>query len=124
MMPHLTPPQFMRIAAVGFVVLIVAVLTIVESRHSEDALVLEPLAHGEADALVREIARCRTITSDETAALETCRRVWAENRRQFFGVARLPQSPTEPVVNAPAAPLKNQDRLSPPKVEQQQGGAR
>jgi conjugative transfer region protein TrbK len=124
MKPHLTPRQFAPIAAVGFIVLIVAALTIVESRHSEDALVLEPLAHGDAEALVREIARCRTITPDETAALEICRRVWAENRRQFFGVARFPQSPTEPVLNTAAAPLKNQDRLSPPKVEQQQGGAR
>jgi conjugative transfer region protein TrbK len=122
-MPHLTPRQFTRIAAVSFVVLIVA-LTFIKSRHSEDAFVLAPLGHGEADALVQELARCRTITSDETAALETCRRAWAENRRQFFGVARLPQSPTESVLNAPAAPLKNQDRLSPPKVEQQQGGAR
>jgi conjugative transfer region protein TrbK len=124
MMPHLTPPQFTRIAAVGFIVLVVAALTIVESRHSEDALVLEPLAHGDAEALVREIARCRTITSDETAALETCRRAWAENRRQFFGVARLPQSPTESVLNKAAAPVKNQDRVSPPKVEQQQGETR
>jgi conjugative transfer region protein TrbK len=123
MMPHLTPRQFAGIAAVGFVVLIVA-LTIVESRHSELAVVFAPLEHGEADALVREIARCRTITSDETAALETCRRAWAENRRQFFGVARLPQSSTESVLNAPAAPLKNLDRLSRPTVEQHQGGAR
>jgi conjugative transfer region protein TrbK len=123
MMPHLTPRRFARIAAVGFVVLIVA-LTIARSWHSEDAVVLEPLAHGDAEALVREIARCRTITSDETAALETCRRVWAENRRQFFGVVRLPQSPTEPVLNTPAAPLKSQDLVSPSKVELQQGGAR
>jgi conjugative transfer region protein TrbK len=123
MMTHLSPRQFARIGAVGFVLLIVA-FTVIRSWHSEDAVVLTPLEHGEAEALVGEIARCRTITPDETAALETCRRVWAENRRQFFGVARLPQSPTEPVLNTAAAPSKNQDRVSPPKVEQQQGGAR
>jgi conjugative transfer region protein TrbK len=123
MKAHLTPRRFAGIAAVVSILLIVA-LTIVEGRHSEDAVVLAPLAHGEADALVGEIARCRTITSDETAAFEACRRVWAENRRQFFGVSRLPQSPTEPVLNTAAAPSKNQDRASPPKVEQQQGGAR
>jgi conjugative transfer region protein TrbK len=123
MMPNLTPLQFARMAVVGVIVLIVA-STIVGSRHSEDAVVLAPLAHGEADALVRELARCRTVTSDETAALETCRRAWAENRRQFFGVARLPQSAIDPVLNTPAAPAKNQDRVSPPKVEQQQGEAR
>ena len=123
MTPHLTPRQLTRIAAVGLVVLIVA-LTIVQSRHSEHAVVLAPLEHRDAETLVEELARCRTITSDETAALETCRRAWAENRRQFFGVARLPQSPSEPVLNPAAAPMKNQDRVSPPKVEQQQGGAR
>jgi hypothetical protein len=48
MMPHLTPRQLARIAAVGFVVLIVA-LTIVRSRHSEQAVVLAPLEHGDAD---------------------------------------------------------------------------
>ena len=123
MMPHLTPRQLARIAAVGLVVLIVA-LTIVRSRHSEPNVVLAAPEHGAAEALVQELARCRTITSDEAAALETCRRAWAENRRQFFGVARFRQSPAEPVLNTAAAPLKNQDRVSPPKVEQQQGGAR
>jgi conjugative transfer region protein TrbK len=123
MMPHLTPRQFARIAAVGLVVLIVA-LTIVRTRHSEQAVVLVPVEHGDAAALVQELARCRTITSNETAALETCRRAWAENRRQFFGSARPPQSPTDPVLNAPAAPVKNQDRVVPREVEPQQGEAR
>jgi conjugative transfer region protein TrbK len=123
MMPHLTPRQLARIAAVGFVVLIVA-LTIVRSQHSEQAVVLAPLEHGDTDGLVQEIARCRTITSDETAALETCRRAWAENRRQFFGSARLPQSPIDPALNEPAAAVKSQDRVLPREVEPQHGEAR
>jgi conjugative transfer region protein TrbK len=123
MMPHLTPRQLTRIAAVGLVVLIAA-LTIVRSRHGEEAVVLAPLEHRDAETLVEELARCRTITSDEAAALETCRRAWAENRRQFFGSARPPQSPTDPVLNAPAAPVKNQDRVVPRAVEPQQGEAR
>jgi conjugative transfer region protein TrbK len=123
MMPHLTPRQLARIAAVGFVVLIVA-LTIVRSQHSERAVVLAPLEHGDQQGLVQELARCRTITSDEAAALETCRRVWAENRRQFFEGGRPPQSPIDPVLNAPAAPAKSQDRLLPREVEHQQGEAR
>jgi conjugative transfer region protein TrbK len=122
-MPHLTPRQLARIAAVGFVVLIVA-LTIVRSRHSEQALVPAPLERGDAQELVQELARCRTITSDEAAALETCRRVWAENRRQFFGAGRPPQSSIDPVLIAPAAPVKNQDRVLPREVEPQQGEAR
>jgi conjugative transfer region protein TrbK len=123
MMPHLTPHQLARIAAVGLVVLIVA-LTIARSRHSEPAVVLAPLEHGDAEALVQELARCRTITSDEAAALETCRRAWAENRRQFFGSVRLPQSPIDPALSAPATSVKNQDRVLPREVEPQQGEAR
>jgi conjugative transfer region protein TrbK len=123
MMPHLIPRQFAPIAAVGFVVLVVA-LTIAKSRHHEDAVVLAPLEHGESDALVQELARCRTIASDEAAALETCRRAWAESRRQFFGSARSPQSSINPALNAPAAPVKNQDRVLPREVEPQQGEAR
>jgi conjugative transfer region protein TrbK len=122
MMPHLTPRQLARIAAVGLLVLVVA-LTIVRRRHSEPAVVLAALAHGDAEALVQDLARCRTITSDETAALETCRRAWAENRRQFFGSARPPQSPIAPILNAPAAPVKNQDRVLPREVGPQQGEA-
>jgi conjugative transfer region protein TrbK len=123
MMPHLTPRQFARIAAVSLVALIVA-LTIVRGRHSEQAAVPAPLEHGDAEALARELARCRTITADEAAALETCRRVWAENRRQFFGAGRLPQSSIDPVLKAPAGPVKNQDRILPREVEPQQGEAR
>ncbi len=120
---HLTPRQLGRIAAVGFVVLIVA-LTIVQSQHSEHAVVLAPVEHRDAETLVEELARCRTIASDEAAALETCRRVWAENRRQFFGAGRPPQSSIDPVLNAPAAPVKNQDRVVPREVGPQQGEAR
>jgi hypothetical protein len=72
----------------------------------------------------KNLARCRTITSDETAALEACRRTWAENRRQFFGSATFPQSPADPVLKALAAPVKNQDRVVPREVEPQQGDAR
>ena len=122
-MPHLTPRQLTRIVAVGLVALIVA-LTIVRSRHSEQAVVLAPLEHRDAETLVEELARCRTITSDETAALEACRRTWAENRRQFFGSARPPQSPIDPILSAPAAPVKSQDRVLPPELKPQQGEAR
>ena len=123
MMPHLTPRQLTRIAAVGLVVLIVA-LTIARSRHSEQPVVLAPLDHRDAETLVEELARCRTITFDEIVALETCRRAWVENRRQFFGSGRPPQSSIDPVLTPPSAPVKNQDRVLPRDVEPQQGEAR
>jgi conjugative transfer region protein TrbK len=122
MMRHLPPRQFTRIAAVGLVALMV-VLTIVRSRHSEQAVVLAPSEHIDALPLNQEVARCRTVTADELTALENCRRVWGENRRQFFGAGRAPQSPTDPVLKAPVAPVKNEDRVMPRDVDPRQGEA-
>ena len=123
MMHYLTTRQLTRIGAVGLVVLIAA-LAIVRSRHGEQAVVLAPVEHRDAETLVEELARCRTITSDATSALEACRRTWAENRRQFFGSTTSPQLPADPVLKVPAAPLKSQDRVVPLEVEPQQGEVR
>lgn len=32
-----------------------------------------------------ELARCRTVSSEDAADYQHCQKVWAENRRQFFG---------------------------------------
>ncbi|WP_249814873.1 putative entry exclusion protein TrbK-alt [Bradyrhizobium barranii] len=36
-------------------------------------------------ALASSLARCRTVTPEQTATYDDCRRGWAENRRRFFG---------------------------------------
>lgn len=115
MSSYLTPRQFARIAAVGLAVAIVA-LAIIRGRRADDASVLTPSGHGQADAPVAELARCRTVNPNEAALLETCRRAWAENRGQFFGPARpLKSSPNT------AAAAKGRDLLSPSEVGHQQG---
>ncbi|MBR1087835.1 putative entry exclusion protein TrbK-alt [Bradyrhizobium manausense] len=116
MYPYLTPRQFAWAAAIGFGVLIVAV-ALIQSRRSEDAAVLTPLGHGEA-ALVSEIARCRTITPDDGAVLDTCRRIWAENRQRFFASTKSPQPSVALSSDAPAVPMKSQDGVLPHGVEQ------
>ena len=35
--------------------------------------------------LTSELARCRTVTSEDAADYQHCQKVWAENRRRFFG---------------------------------------
>ena len=122
MMPHRTSRQIARIVAAGLVVFVVT-FAIVRSQQSEQPVVVAPLEHDDTEIHVQELARCRMITSEETAALETCRRVWAENRRQFFGSARLLQPSIDPVPNVHATPMKNQDRILP-RVVPQQGEAR
>ncbi|MBR1177048.1 putative entry exclusion protein TrbK-alt [Bradyrhizobium sp. KB893862 SZCCT0404] len=32
-----------------------------------------------------DLARCRSVTSEETAGYPHCKQVWDENRRRFFG---------------------------------------
>ena len=117
MAEHITPQQWVRIAAVGFVVF-AATVAVIHSRLGEDAGVLVPFEREQAAALGAELARCRTITSDDTAALDNCRRAWAENRKLFFAPAKSTQTQA-PAPGAAAAPAKNLDRVTP--VEAQSG---
>ena len=120
---YLTPQRFARIAALGFVILIAA-WAVINSRRGEDPGAIAPLGLEQVDALVSELARCRTVTLDETASLENCRRVWTESRRQFFGPTRTTPSPAEPGPTAANGSGKNQDRVSPGQAEHQQNGVR
>ena len=116
MSTYLTSQQFLRILAVAFVTLAAAV-AVIQSRPSENA-VLAPFEAGEADALVRELARCRTVTSDDPLVLEACRRIWAENRQHFFVSKESPQLPAPPAANGSAGLVKSQDRVPPVEVDQ------
>jgi conjugative transfer region protein TrbK len=119
----LTLRQIAWIAAVGFVA-VIAAWAINRGQRSEDAGILAPLRREEAGALASELTRCRTVTSDQIAELETCRRVWAENRRQFFRPTRTPPAPAGPVPTATTASGKSQDRASPVEAGHQQSEVR
>ena len=113
----LTSQQILRIAAVAFVALAAAV-ALIQSRRGEKVAVIMPLGQSEADTLVSELAHCRTITPDDTAVLESCRRIWAENRQHFFLSTKSPQLPAALVSGAPAMPAKGQDQVPPSGVDQ------
>jgi conjugative transfer region protein TrbK len=114
---YLTARQFAGIVATGFIVLVVT-LAATRSQRGDDAGIIAAPEHEEPDALASEVvAGCRTVTSDQTAALEICRRVWAENRRQFFRPAKKPPVPAGPVPTAASATGKNRDRVSPVEAE-------
>jgi len=117
----LTSQQILRIAAVAFVALAAAV-ALIQSRRGEKVAVIMPLGQSEADTLVSELAHCRTITPDDTAVLESCRRIWAENRQHFFLSTKSPQPPAALGPGAPAVPVKGQDRV--PSFGVDQGRAR
>jgi len=117
MSSYLTSQQFLRIAAVVFVTLASAV-AVVQSRRGEDAAVLATVGRDEADPLVSELARCRTITPDDTAGLDACRRMWAENRQHFFVSTRSPQLPPPPAREASAGLIKSHEQAPPHEVDQ------
>jgi conjugative transfer region protein TrbK len=111
------PEKVVRLVAVVFVML-AATVAVIQSRRGEDAAVPAPVGPGEADAHFTELARCRTVTSDDTAGLDGCHRIWAENRRHFFVSTKSPQLPAPPVPNEPGAPMKSQDRVLTQEVDE------
>lgn len=123
MSQYLSPRQFLRIAAVSFVTLIV-VLAIIQSRRGNEAGVFAPLGPKEDDALAAELARCRSVTLDQPASLENCRRLWADNRRQFFTPTKAQPSAAEPLPNSVTTLGKIQDRRLPDTAEHQHGEVR
>jgi conjugative transfer region protein TrbK len=64
-------------------VFVVAACTI-QLRGGEDAS-SPPKAEQTTDVDGSDLARCRNVTSEEAASYQHCRKVWAENRRRFFG---------------------------------------
>jgi conjugative transfer region protein TrbK len=117
MSSYLTFQQFLRVAAVMFVALAAAV-AVIQSRRGEDAAVPAPVERDERDTLVGELARCRTVTSEDTADLDACRRIWAENRQRFFVSTSSPRLPAQPAANAPSVIIKSQERVPPREVDQ------
>jgi conjugative transfer region protein TrbK len=64
--------------------LLVVTACTIQLRGGEDTSSL-PKAEQKTDADGPDLARCRSVTSEETASYQHCQKVWAENRRRFFG---------------------------------------
>lgn len=98
----------LRAATLALVAAAIA-LAVNQSRHDDNDNAALPAAVL-VDPLAAELARCRTITPEQNAADDTCRRAWAENRRRFFAPS---SSRPDTLTNNPAAagPVKSQDRL-------------
>jgi len=72
------------VAAAACVMLVVAACAIQLRGDGEEAAPKSggPQTTGAVDS---SLARCRMVTSEQTATYDYCRRIWAENRRRFFG---------------------------------------
>jgi conjugative transfer region protein TrbK len=111
----LSPQQFTRIAVVAFLAF-TAVVVVINRRNGVGAAAIATMEHEQVDSIGSELARCRTITSDQTIALESCRRAWASNRKHFFASAKS-MSAQIPSAGDTVAPAKSQDRVTPVEVQ-------
>ena len=115
MMQDLLFRRFSLIAATGFVVLTVAACEVQLDRHVEDQP--PPPETSETsetkDALSPKLEACLNVTPDQVATFEHCRRVWAENRRRFFGPTKQKSAP-------PRKAADHGESVSPPPKDQGQ----
>ena len=112
----------LRALTFAFVAAMIA-LAVHQSRRDSPEQVDGPPASVAVDPLATELARCRTITPEQNASDDTCRRVWAESRRRFF--ARSSPRPNAAANDpATAVPGKDQDRLPSAGVQPERGEAR
>jgi conjugative transfer region protein TrbK len=63
----------------------------------------------EPDPVAAELERCRSISYEQKDRLAECRKVWAEQRRQFLGRSSNPARPDPDTT--PSASVKDQSRL-------------
>src|SRR6266851_756122 len=104
------------VAGVAVMVLVVAACAIKLRDDEEQASSASPVSE-DPNPLAAELARCRSVTSEQKDALEKCRRVWAEQRRQFLGQSKPPTPTSHPDDSAPnigfpaPGPRKDKSRL-------------
>ncbi|WP_426411663.1 putative entry exclusion protein TrbK-alt [Bradyrhizobium ganzhouense] len=115
----------LAITVIGGAALIVACT--IQLRGPDKVMGPKPSSTTASGTMESNLTRCRTVTSEHSAAYQDCQRIWAENRRRFFGQG---VSSTGPAVNDPgsspfvSAP-KDQSRIPQgyPSVASPEGGA-
>ena len=100
-------------------VLVVAGCAIHLRRGEETSA--SPKAEQTKDIDLSELARCRTVSSEDAADYQHCQKVWAENRRRFFvrrdgaaagetGVTAVPKDQSRMPQGYPSAGLPEEDK--------------
>ena len=117
MTPHDRRDRLSIVAGVAVMVFVVAACAI-KLRDDEEQASSTSLASKDSNPLDTELARCRSVTPEQKDTLEDCRRVWAEQRRQFFGKSKtlstLHPDDNGQKVGFPAfGPRKDQSQLPP-----------
>lgn len=112
------PSRLDRLSVVAGVAVLVLVLAAcaIKLRGDEDQFSASPSIQ-DADPLAAALVRCRTVTPEQKEDLAECRRIWAEQRRQFLGQSKNPVLKAHPNDNEPniglpsSGPQKDKSRL-------------
>ncbi|WP_234685206.1 putative entry exclusion protein TrbK-alt [Bradyrhizobium monzae] len=73
----------LAITAIGGTALIVACT--IQLRGPDKVTSPKPSSATASSQMESDLTRCRTVTSEHSPAYQDCQRIWAENRRRFFG---------------------------------------
>ena len=101
------------VAAAGSMMLVMAACAI-QLRGDGDETASNSADPQTTGALASSLARCRTVTPEQTATYDDCRRIWAENRRRFFGQKGSAAAPagSDALSSQPSElPPKDQSRM-------------
>ncbi len=108
-----TATKFAVIAAVVITAFSAAILSQREDAEIDDSPA--PAVVLTDDRLVAILKQCKSVTSDDIAALERCRHVWAESRRRFLSNGRpKAEFDLDPALLANPPSPKTDSRIAPP----------
>ena len=82
----------------------------VQLRGDDDSAVVASSLTQLRDPVSPELARCRTIITEQVTDIQECRRVWAENRRRFLGQRKAPAASSVDVQPSTSAPSSAQPK--------------
>ncbi|WP_442894398.1 putative entry exclusion protein TrbK-alt [Bradyrhizobium sp. AZCC 1708] len=82
------------LAATAAVVPTLVVAACAIQLRGDDDSALGPSSVTQRDPVAAELDRCRTVTPEQVADIQECRRVWAENRRRFLGQRKASGAPS------------------------------
>lgn len=87
MQPLVSPRTVTTIAAIAAVAIMAFGAAILSHREETNDSSAPAIALSD-DRLATQLRQCKSVTSDDIAALEHCRHMWAESRKRFLSNSR------------------------------------
>jgi conjugative transfer region protein TrbK len=108
--------RLLFVATAAVVPALVVAACAIQLRGHDDSVMAASSITPVIDPVAGELERCRTVTSEQEAELQACRRVWAEHRRRFLGQKKAPAVPS--IDRQPSTPpaLSAQSKAIPERV--------